>query len=189
MEVDVKTFNPIPAALVAMLASAHVSAGETYLDQLARLQAQTSLLQQEMQLLQIQQQMAAASSIDTSLPKVVAVYGEEGNWQARLLMPDGSTRTVRENQYIGDTLKVAAISGGGVEAAVKNGKKWRRVSLSFASAASPSGQTVLLPAMLLPPPPAIELPKLEALPAQPTAQASTPSATPPDPATATQGAK
>lgn len=88
-----KTSNIL--SMIVFMASAPTWAEETYLDQLARLQAQTSLMQQEVQLLQLRQQIAASSDLARGLPKIIAIHKVGKEWQARLLLPDGSERTIK----------------------------------------------------------------------------------------------
>ncbi|NEX63368.1 hypothetical protein [Noviherbaspirillum galbum] len=157
------------AALMAAVAVSSVARAESFSETMSNLDAQSAILKKRSEVNALRQQLAAGTTM-TGLPRVVSAFGVENAMVAKLSMPDGSVRVFRENQWVSDSLKIVAITGGGVTVAIKNQKE--TIPLAFAVNApgaagmpglpgAPMGANgaATVPEALLPPLPRLDMPR------------------------------
>lgn len=165
---------PTSIALAAILA-APVWAAEphSWLDDMASMEAQIKILRKQEEL---RAERARAASNLSPLPKIVAIHEFGGRAKAKLLHEDGRLETVGENDYIGQGVRIAAITARGVMVVIsRKGKKETMTELLFTPIATAGstqqGKGPEIPAALLPPPPPVNFNvAAPTAPAQPTPQ-------------------
>lgn len=175
------------AALMALASWTGVASAQTVVDRTAEMQAQIQLLDQQAMLNQALQR--AADPLLSSLPRVLAISGMEGDLRARLILANGTVTSYREGDVVRGSMTVAAITPRTVM--VKVGKKKSSViALEFVAGATSGGglsaapgmpgqgvrpgQPMPVPVELLPPPPRVTLGS--ASPAPMTAPSGAPAA-------------
>jgi len=132
----------------------------TWLDEIAEIEAQTSILQKreeldtrlieaQMNVLQKREELETLVRETTAemlahLPSVVSIMAIEGKYQSQIYYPSGRLTYVRVGDQISPDVKVVEISLSGVEVNVTLGRdrEQRRVPLNFVSLAERRVDTV-----------------------------------------------
>lgn len=102
---------------------------QTWLDEIAMIEAQTQLLQKREEL-KAQLERLSSSTV-AALPSVVAIVSLNGRSQAQLYFPSGRLSYVSVGELVAPNVRVAAISGTSVEVRVEVSGSQRTVPLSF----------------------------------------------------------
>ena len=164
-------------------------AAEAYDDQMAKINAQISLVQKQNELAEALAKNAGPAAMN--MPSVVAIMGMDGEMSARLMMANGVVSTYKEGDPIRAGMTVSVITPKLVILKVGKGKTATPVALEFVAGAygmNPSGNPGSILPGLLPMPPAIQMtPFLKApLPPAPAPEPApkTPAAATPTPAKA-----
>lgn len=124
--VMVLAMSLVPVAGVAAQAAGDT---QTWLDEIAVIEAQTQLLQKREEL-KAQLERASSSTV-AALPSVVAIVSLEGRSQAQLYYPSGRLSYVSAGELIAPDVRVSAITGTSVEVQVGAAGARRTVPLSF----------------------------------------------------------
>ncbi|MGE3342298.1 MAG: hypothetical protein AB7L71_02590 [Vicinamibacterales bacterium] len=207
MKCDLKSRAAVLAlAAIGLLSAAAARAQpKSFDDWKIELEAQSEILTKQLQLRELQSRMAGPAF--AGLPTVLAVVGLDGRLSARIQQGNGNVSTYAEGDTIRSGMVVASITPRQVTLKVGQGKSAKAIPLEFAPGAVmspafpgaapglPAGMPGMpglpggaVPADLLPPPPAIQLPQPAPLRAQsgnvPAAAAAAPPAAPAAPVTA-----
>lgn len=140
-------------------ASFAAKAAEAYDDQMARINAQISLVQKQNELAEALAKTAGPAAMN--MPSIVAIIGMDGELSARLMMANGVVGTYKEGDPIRAGMTVSVITPKLVILKVGKGKSASPIALEFIAGAygtNPRGGNPdsILPG-LLPLPPAIQM--------------------------------
>jgi len=141
--------TPEEAGRVQAARAALATHEKTWLDEIAAIEAETTILQKREELdtriieaqtrvLQKREELESLVRETTAemlahLPTVIAIIGVEGSYQSQIRYPSGRKAYVRVGDQISPDVKVVAISISGVDVDVTLGRKreQRRVPLNF----------------------------------------------------------
>lgn len=117
------------SVLAWQVAEAAEESGESWLDEIATLEAQTQLLQKRDEL-RSQLEKSSASTL-ASLPSIVSIMSMDGHNQSQLYFPDGRLSYVKVGDMLRAGVRVARIGPQGVDVMVGTGDTQRMVPLVF----------------------------------------------------------
>lgn len=126
------TANAMACALLALVAAQSVQAvesGESWLDEMATIEAQTQLLQKRDEL-RSQLEKSSAGTL-AALPSIVTIMGVEGRYQSQVHFPNGRLSYVQVGDRISADVRVVRISANGVDVQVGEGTAQRTIALGF----------------------------------------------------------
>jgi hypothetical protein len=156
------------AFVMASVAATNAIATDTVEDRKAVMDAQIELLKKQADLNTALR--AVAGTLALGLPTVVSVTQIGNQRTVRLQLPNGQISHFREGDAIRHGMVLTAIAPKQVVVAVANGKKMTAVPLEFAMVVQAGAHAqpiapAIMPDALLPLPPRVVVPAIEAIPA------------------------